>query len=138
MILGKWVTRVMNTRLFRRPSTTLNPWQVVVWWELRRIPYNMIVGATGLFTGAIMITGALICERVVGEPIGMPDPPIVAVIGVIVYGIMANLCFTGGWLVELFIAQAWGLRPARFGSIAFGLGLLGSVVITLLPAGLSF
>jgi len=98
----------------------------------------MIVGATGLFTGAIMITGALICERVVGEPIGMPDPPIVAVIGVIVYGIMANLCFTGGWLVELFIAQAWGLRPARFGSIAFGLGLLGSVVITLLPAGLSF
>jgi len=51
-----------------------------------------------------------------------------------VYGIMANLCFTGGWLVELFIALAWGLRPARFGSIAFGLGLLGSVVITLLPA----
>lgn len=45
-----------------------------------------------------------------------------------------NLCFTGGWIVELFIAQVWGLRPARFGPVAFGLGLLGSIVITLIPA----
>ena len=84
-----------------------------------------------------MIVTALGCEKVVGEPIGLPDPPIVAVVGIIVYGIMAKVCFTGGWVVELFIAQAWGLRPARFGAIALGLGLFGSVVLTLLPAALS-
>lgn len=112
----------------------MTPWQVVAWWERRRIPYNLIVGVTGILTCAVTFTMAFICERVVGVPIGFPDPPIVAVIGILVYGIMANVCFTGGWIVELFMAQAWGLRPARFGPVAFGLGLLGSIVITLIPA----
>jgi hypothetical protein len=105
-------------RLLLRPPAPLTPCQVIGWWEMRRIPYNLIVGATGLATSFVMLTMAIICDRLIGVPIGMPDPPIVAVLGVIVYAIMANVCYTGGWVVE----------------IAFGLGLMGSVALTLLPA----
>jgi hypothetical protein len=136
-ILGDMISRLMNTRLFRRPATQLSPFQVIGWWELRRVPYNVVVGATGILSVAIMAAVAFVCEKVVGEPIGMPDPPIIAVVGIFVYGVMANVCFTGGWALELFLAQAWGLRPARFRPVAFGLGLLGSVFITLSPAVLT-
>jgi hypothetical protein len=121
-------------RLLLRPPAPLTPCQVIGWWEMRRIPYNLIVGATGLATSFVMLTMAIICDRLIGVPIGMPDPPIVAVLGVIVYAIMANVCYTGGWVVELFLAHVVGVRPARFAEIAFGLGLMGSVALTLLPA----
>jgi hypothetical protein len=134
-LVGDWVTRSMNFRLFRRPAEPLTPWQVIGWWELRRLAYNLIVGATGLFSVATAVTVSVICDKLIGEPIGMPDPAIFAIVGIVVYGIMANVCFTGGWVVELFLAQVWAVRPSRFGQIAFSLGLLGSVFLTLLPAG---
>lgn len=137
MTLPGCVLRLMNGRLFRRPTTPLTFWQVIGWWELRRVPYNLIVGATGMLSVLVIVTVAFVSEEMVGEPIGMPDPPIIAVVGVIVYGLMANVCFTGGWVLELFIAQVWGLQPTRFGQVAFGLGLIGSVFLTLLPAGVT-
>jgi len=135
-IPGDWGTRLMNMRLFRRPVAPLSPWQVIGWWEVRRIPYNLIVGATGLGSIAIVVTVAMICQKLIGVPIGMPDPAIFAIMGMVLYGIMANVCFTGGWVVEVLLAHVWGVRPSRFGQIAFSLGLLGSVLLTLLPAGL--
>lgn len=54
-----------------------------------------------------------------GVPIGMPDPPIVAIIAVVLYGIAANVCFTGGWIVEMFVAKVWDARAGAFGEISF-------------------
>jgi hypothetical protein len=128
------VKRLANTRLFRRTVAPLSPWQVIGWWELRRPAYNLIVGLAGLVTIIIMVVVSVICDKVMGVPIGMPDPPIFAVLGVIVYAVMANVFFTCGWLVELFLVHALGSRRRDFGQVAFGLGLAGSVFLTLLPA----
>jgi len=137
MVVGESGVRWWGPSLFRRPSIPLNPWQLIGWWELRRIPYNLIVGVTGLATVTIMVAVGLICNSRIGVPIGIPDPPIFALLGIAVFAIMANVCFTGGWVVELLLVQAGGLRSSRFGEIAFKLGLLGSVLLTLLPAAVT-
>lgn len=105
------------------------------WWERRRLRYNFIVAATGV--GTIILVGicSLVAESLVGEPIGIPDPPAFVVIGVIFYSILANVFYTGGWMVDLLVAP-WKDEDFRskFRSLAFRSGLRLSIGITLLPA----
>ena len=96
----------------------------------------MIVGMVGLATSAVMVTVAFVCESRGGAPIGLPDPPAFALLGVVLYGILANVCYTGGWIAELLVAKLWSVDTARFGPIAFILGTGLSVLVTLAPAGL--
>ena len=50
----------------------------------------------------------------------------VAVIVTFVYGIAANLCFTGGWVAELFVKRLWPGRIDVFGEVAFFVGTVFS------------
>ena len=108
---------------------------VIAWWEKRRFFYNKILAGVGTLTCILMISCGVISEPLVGEAIGIPDPPILVPLGIIFYGIMANVCFTGGWIAELLLAR---LRPeARtdlFGLRAFRLGVKFSVAVTIFPA----
>jgi hypothetical protein len=83
-----------------------------------------------------MVAVAFTCESRGGAPIGLPDPPAFALIGVLLYGILANICYTGGWITELVVAKLWSVETSRFGPIAFTLGAAFSVLLTLTPAGL--
>jgi hypothetical protein len=74
---------------------------------------------------------------VVGDAIGVPASPLFAIFAVVIYGIMANVCFTGGWIFELLSRRIWGPRAEAFGEIAFTWGTLCSVLLTLLPAALT-
>jgi len=85
----------------------------------------------------VIIATAITCERSGGVAVGFPDPPILAVIGVIVFGILANVCYTGGWVVELLVAKVWRVESTQFGPIAFALGTAFSVLLALAPAGLN-
>jgi hypothetical protein len=101
------------------------------------VPYNVIVGTLGVVAGVIMVITAVTCEQRGGDPIGLPDPPVLAIFGVLVYGLMANICYTGGWVAELVVRR---LRPTAYrslGPLAFGAGLAFSVLITLLPTALT-
>lgn len=109
-------------RLLARPLGHLHPLEIVRWWELRRLPYNAIVGAVGIVSAAIMIAVAFTCESRGGAPIGLPDPPLFAIAGVLLYGILANLCYTGGWVVELLVMKVW--HVASSGPQALGLRTL--------------
>jgi hypothetical protein len=68
-----------------------------------------------------MISCGLISEPLVGEAIGLPDPPILVPFGIIAYGVLANVFYT----------SAFGLR-------AFRVGLKFSIGLTILPAVLSW
>lgn len=94
------------------------------WWEARRIPFNLIVGAVGVLASAALLLIALISEHVIGERIGWPDPPLIAVLAVALYAIGANVCFTGGWISELVVRRTWPEEADRFGGLAFALGWL--------------
>lgn len=129
--LARWLGHAW---LFRRDPGTQTAPQVVAWWELRRVPYNVIVGIVGVVAAVIMIITAVTCEQRGGDPIGLPDPPILAIFGVLVYGLMANICYTGGWVVELVVRKLRPTAHRSFGPLAFGAGLAFSVLITLLQA----
>jgi len=72
------------------------------WWEIRRIPWNGLLFAIGL-------TSLLAKEWLMGKVIPVGEDavePFALAVGVIVYAIMANLCYTLGWIVELGIRNA--------------------------------
>jgi hypothetical protein len=85
----------------------------------------------------VIVATAWTCERLGGVAIGLPDPVVLAVIGVIAFGVIANVCYTGGWIVELLVAKVWRVESTRFGPIAFALGTAFSVLVALAPAGLN-
>ncbi len=117
--------------LFRRARSPERSWDVIAWWESRRIPYNLIVGAAGFASAIVMLIMGFVTGHVVGDGIGSP---LFAIFAVIIYGIMANICFTGGWVLELLSRKIWGTRADAFGEIAFVWGTLSSVILTLVPA----
>ena len=65
---------------------------------------------------------------------GLPDPPLFALIGVVIYGLLANVCFTGGWILELIVRKAWPQEADRFATLSLSLGVIFSVLLTLAPA----
>ena len=121
-------------RLFTRDCEVASFYAIVKWWELRRLPYNILVGVTGLITCTVLVAVAAIASERVGEPLGLPDPPIFALLGILLFGIGANVCSTGGWVVEWLVRQLWKDRAGVFGQISFCLGVAFSILLALFPA----
>jgi hypothetical protein len=125
--------QLANSRFFSHDLSSQGFWQTIGWWEVRRVPYNLLVGAAGLLTCAVCLVTGLLCERFLGDPIGIPNPPFVAVFAVAAYAIMANVCYTGGWAAELLVQRIWPEEGRTFGRISFFLGLIFSILLTLVP-----
>jgi hypothetical protein len=136
-MIGQVLEIPIRWSLFRRARPPERAWDVIAWWESRRIPYNLIVGAAGIASAIVMLMTGFVTEHVIGEAIGVPGSPFFAMVAVIVYGIMANICFTGGWILELLSRRIWGARAEAFGEIAFTWGTLCSVLLTLVPTALT-
>jgi hypothetical protein len=119
--------------LCRRDSPIANASDAIGWWEGRRIPFNLIVGTAGILTCVVVSVVGLASTILFGSDFGLPNPPLFAVFGVIIYGLVANLCFTGGWLAELVIRKIWPREADRFAVVSFSLGLIFSVLLTLSP-----
>ena len=106
---------------------------MILWWESRRLLYNLVVGTTGLISLVGCFASAVIGEAKFGGPVGLPEP-LFAFFGMFFYAVLANLCYTSGWIVELAAAHYWGQeRSGHFGQVAFALGLLFSIALTLAP-----
>ena len=104
--------------------------RVFAWWESRRLPFNLIVGAYGIlclavFFAAITTSGHLQPGEDAVEPLALVAAPFVI-----------NMLYTLGWIVEL---TARSLEPglsARFGPRLLKLGLGLSLFLITLPAAL--
>jgi hypothetical protein len=102
---------------------------------MRRVPFNLIVGLTGLLTCSLTLGIALLSERIVTQPPGGGGgSPLLVLIGIFLYGLSANICYTSGWIAELVARSVWKQKALHFGEIAFALGLIFSILLTLLPA----
>jgi len=103
------------------------PWDAIAWGEIRRIPFNFVILVVGLLS---WLTVGFVGSRVFGPDQDFGKP----FIGVILYAVITNLCYTLGWISELL--WAWGntaqtetIRPK-----VFRVGLIFSASLTLLPA----
>jgi hypothetical protein len=134
MSISASLKTMQSWRLFLRREEVRTSFEVVKWWEARRLPYNVIVGGTGIFTSAVGVLLCYVASRMTPAPFAFPNPPLFVAFAVVVYGVMANVCFTGGWLAELLARKVWRERANNFAQISFSLGLLFSVLLTLFPA----
>ena len=108
------------------PTLVRSPLRVVQWWESRRFFYNVVVGGAGIITVACI---SVVDSLFRGQFSPVPWQPIV------IYGALANLCYTSGWMIEN-LAERWLERPVYgLGPALFRYGLAFSVGLTLLPAG---
>jgi len=111
------------------PEPVLTTGQVIRWWESRRLSYNALLFAVGLAAIAGM-------EWLMGQVVPSGEDaiePMALVLGVVVYGIMANLCYTLGWVIELWGRKADRVTARQRGEWMFRAGLLFSCVLTSLP-----
>jgi hypothetical protein len=103
------------------------PWDAVAWWEIRRVPFNLLILAVGLVSGFIF---ALVGSHVFRADEDFGKPFLTAVL----YGLAANVCYTLGWITELL--WSWGdtEQTEKTRPKVFRLGLVFSASLTLLPA----
>ncbi len=95
--------------------------QIVKWWEKRRLGYNAVLAGCGMGTVAmalLTLNPPLEVLRAVAVP-GLP------------FMILANVCYTLGWVVESFLHKIWGRGLLPAGPALFRAGLT-------LAVGLSF
>jgi hypothetical protein len=120
-------------KLLFEPTLVRAPVRIVHWWESRRLSYNLIVGTTGVAT--LVYINAL--EFVLGQGMLTPVTGSNAAahgIAIATYGVLANVCYTMGWVTET-IVERWLKRPIYgLGPALFRHGLVFSVGLTLLPA----
>ena len=113
--------------LYPLPDVRRTPLSQLRWWESRRLFYNKVVGTAGVATLAGVSIISLLPPHPV--PVGVPE----MAIGAAVYGILANGCYSLGWLLEMLACRVWGRKAPDLGPLLFRQGLIFSVGLTLLP-----
>ncbi|MCK4607123.1 MAG: hypothetical protein KAU35_07500 [candidate division Zixibacteria bacterium] len=113
--------------LVERPKELQTVSQVIGWWEIRRAPYNLLVGLAGLINILIIIVALLL-----SNPDGDLGDPFLAMMGIPLYGIMANVCYTAGWIVELLDRKENPSAATRNAINNLKRGFLFSILLTLL------
>jgi hypothetical protein len=114
--------------LFPVPALRRSP-EILGWWESRRPTYNLIVGGAGLLTVGTIEVLSLLPPYL---PMQVPWQLVVA------YGVLANVCYSFGFLFESVLTRLWGDEVAPVGPTLFRHGLVFSVGLTLLPIGLAW
>ncbi len=108
---------------------------IILWWESRRVPYNLAVGITGLLTSFICWGCAVLVELSGKFEEGLfPDPPLFVIFFVVLYAVGANVCYTAGWIVECLLHAVGRKDDPFFGPLSFALGTTFSLLLTLAPA----
>lgn len=109
----------------REPVTAL---RVIGWWELRRIPFNLVIGVVGVFSFAIFATsiyssGHLKDGEDAVEPMALLLAPIAA-----------NIGYTAGWLVDAPLRLIRPTQTPGFTPALFTVGPVFSLLVTCAPA----
>mgnify|MGYP001415126652 CR=1 FL=1 len=85
-----------------------SPFAVIAWWERRRLVYNISVGAAGLWSlGALVLLNP-------GPRSAMADFGML--IGVAMYGLAANACYTLGWVTDLLLRRTGASNESIVGA----------------------
>ncbi len=105
---------------------------VILWWELRRPLYNLIVGIGGIISLLIIFTAdqlppALTFEEAELEPLSF-----------LIAGFLANIFYTSGWFCELIVRRILKEKAEYFGPVAFSMVIIFSLLVVSLPAVLNF
>ncbi|MGD2045528.1 MAG: hypothetical protein PVJ80_12105 [Gemmatimonadota bacterium] len=98
---------------------------IILWWEGRRLAFNLCVGSAGVVslfavTGVAAIHDGVFVLPYLLVPAG-------------VFGVLANACYLLGPAAEILIHAVWGRRVLPTGPTLYRMGLTFSVGLALLP-----
>ena len=116
--------------MFSVPEGQRSRWQIILWWELRRIPYNLILGAVGICRIFLFYFFSSHEPIENGEDIGEP-------IMILIAPVLINACYALGWIVEAYAPEAYlnsfpGDRR-QIGPRFLWMGIQFSLAVILLP-----
>src|SRR5262249_4022552 len=114
--------------LFSHSDTPDRWWKVVLWWEIRRIPFNVFCAVYGAFCLAIFFVSILTSGHL------QPGEDAVEPIALIFAPVVANILYTSGWVVGLAVRSTAPNVSQKVGLLLFKLGLAFSFVVISLPA----
>lgn len=103
--------------------------QVIRWWEARRLLYNLALLCIGVAAIAAM-------EWLMNRALPLGEDaiePMALILGVVLYGIMANVLYTLGWIVELRLRRIDPVRARRLGERLFRAGMVFACLLTTGP-----
>ena len=114
--------------LFSNPRAPTSPKSAFAWWEVRRLPFNLIIGTYGIlclvvFFATITKSGHLQPGEDAVEPLALMAAPIII-----------NVLYTLGWIVELTYRSIEPDVSPRFGPRLLKLGLGLGLFFSTLPA----
>lgn len=136
-MVGGWLKTFYERPEFIRADTAVSPGEVIRWWESRRMFFNLAIGITGLVTCGLLVVCAFTADALVGEPIGMSDGPLLGIFMIVPYALLANACYTAGWITELIVKTTRTANDtAAFAVRAFRAGITFSIFVTLSPAAI--
>ena len=91
------------TRYFFSPVyAPRSAWSIWGWWERRRPLYNLALAVAG-----VLSLGAHGLVTLLPPRSASPDVPL-GLVGVLAYAVLANLCYSAGPAVDLYIRRRWG------------------------------
>jgi hypothetical protein len=97
--------------------------EIIAWWEARRFRFNLYVGIVGAVTWLLVfIAGSAAVKTGVDF-----EEPIAMLIGPFIYGFLANVCYTFGWIVDTVSYR--GMPRTRL----YKAGIIFSAILTALP-----
>lgn len=105
----------------------MTSWQVIRWWEFRRLLYNAILFVIGIASIFAMEFFAQKANSA-GEA-----PDLETGLTIILYAFMANACYTLGWVVELIGRRKNEASARERAKKLFLIGLWGSSLLTSAP-----
>jgi hypothetical protein len=108
----------------RRPGV----WRSIVWWELRRVPVNLLTGVYGVFCLVVFFWA------IVSSDVLQPGEDADGALAIMIAPVLFNICYTLGWLVEVPARLANPRLSPRFGPLLMKLGLGFSFCVISTPA----
>ena len=116
-----------------RDGTAASFWEVIGWWEARRLSYNLFVLALALAAVSLTI---LVISHLPPQGVGDLGDPLLAVF---MAPILVNIAYTAGWVVEAALlwrdpVQPDGPRLMRAGLAFSALVMFAPLVIALAHA----
>jgi hypothetical protein len=109
------------------PPTASSAGRIILWWEVRRIPVNLLVGAYGL------ICLRIICVAIAHSGVLRPGEDAFEPIPIIQGLIAFNLCYTLGWILDILTKGPHSRPFSQFSPRLLLAGLVFSFSIITLP-----
>lgn len=112
---------VTPRKLFAKPDSPQSAGKIILWWESRRLHYNVITIAWAFLWIAV--------SYLRGNHVWLATP--LAILTYLGIQFAANLWYTGGWIVELIVKKILRISWQGFGPWVFALGTAFSLLFIL-------